>query len=106
LHAAATVRDECGLTDAEGAEEIAEAVRLHSTSDAGAGLLARVLFLADRLEPTRSFEGARELRLLARKDFEAAYRRALEAKIRHLETEGRAVSPRARRALSAVGDAR
>lgn len=99
-HAAALVREECGLGEADGAAEIEQAVALHSTADADMGRLAKAIFLADALEPTRHFEGIDELRALARKDMDEAFAATLARKCRALEAKGRPVSPRAQRALS------
>jgi HD superfamily phosphohydrolase YqeK len=98
-HAAQWAVRELGLSDAEGADEIAEAVSLHSTADRAMGRLARVLFVADALEPTRGYEGIDELRALARRDLDSAFSRVLERKCAHLSRRGEPLSPRAQRAL-------
>lgn len=97
-HAALVARQDFGVVD----EEILQAVALHSTADAGMGMLAKILFLADALEPTREHEGLAESRKLARKDLDAAFVRVLERKTRHVEERGGSVSPRALRALAQV----
>lgn len=86
------------LTAAEGADAIAEAVALHSTGEAGAGPLARLMLVADSIEPTRDFEGVEALRELARVDLEAGFAAALDRKISFLRDRGMIPSPRAERA--------
>lgn len=95
-HAAALARGELALED----EELACAVALHSTADEGMSQLAKILFLADALEPGREHEGIRELRALARKDLDEAFRRTLERKCRAVQDKGWGLSPRAARAMA------
>lgn len=103
FHAAAAIGTELDLTREQGAEEIAEAVRLHSTADSPIGPLARILFIADFTEPGRDFPGLNELRRIARQSLEDGYRRVLEHKCRYMKRQGKTLSPRALRALSAEG---
>lgn len=99
LHAAARAREDASLPLGEAREEIAHAVELHSTAEENASALTKVLFLADALEPGRDYEGVDELRALARRDLNEAFRSTLEHKCRFVESKGLPVSPRARRAL-------
>lgn len=103
LHAAAWARRTGALAGIEGAEAIVEAVRLHSTADAGMGPLAKILFIADYTEPGRDFEGVGELRELAARDLEQGFAACLERKYRHMMSKGKAISPRALRAAEAAG---
>ena len=80
-------------------DEIARAVAAHSTADSGMSPLAQILCLADYLEPGRSFEGIDALRELARSDLDRGFRAALHHKCRYVEQKGRALSPRAARAM-------
>lgn len=98
--AAAHARHELGLGPEDALDAISEAVALHSTTDAGAGPLTRLMLLADSLEPTRDFEGIEELRKLAANDFEAAFEATLANKVEHMKSRGIEPSPRALRALA------
>jgi HD superfamily phosphohydrolase YqeK len=64
---------------------------------------SKVIFLADYLEPTRRFEELKQLRELAQQDLDSAYQRALETKIRYIQSRGRPLHPRSLRALASVG---
>ena len=107
LHAAKAIGTELDLTRGargeQGAAEIAEAVRLHSTADSPIGPLARILFIADFTEPGRDFPGLDELRRIARQSLDGGYRRVLEHKCRYMKAQGKTLSPRALRALSGEG---
>lgn len=79
---AAQLAEDWGIEDAE----ILEAVRLHTVPDPAMGDLAKIVFLADMLEPTRrSWPGQEELRRLAEEDLDAAMVRALEETLSYLE---------------------
>lgn len=98
LRAAVFAEGEMGLSD----PEILEAITLHTTGDAQISPLARALFVADFCEPGRRTEQAPEILQAAREDLDEGYRRALVAKTRHiLSKKGRALHPRAIRALRA-----
>jgi predicted HD superfamily hydrolase involved in NAD metabolism len=103
-HAAVIARQDLGLTEADGIDEIAEAVQFHSTGERGIGPLAKALFIADFTEPGRDFDGIDELRETARRDLDEAYRLCLERKGAYLKSRGIKESPRARRALEAEAE--
>jgi len=88
-----------GVTD----ESVLRAIRLHPTGEAEMSRLDRIIFLADYIEPTRHFDGLMELRRLAERDLDNAFRHALECKLRHIRDQGRPLHPRSLRALAAVG---
>ena len=48
-------------------------------------LLEKIVFTADLLEPSRSYEEVDELRLAVEKDFEAGFKRCVERLIEHLK---------------------
>ncbi len=52
--------------------EICDAIRWHTTGKAGMDLFEKILYLADKIEPTRSFPGVETVRELAVKDLDAA----------------------------------
>ena len=88
-----------GISD----QAILHAIRYHSTGEVNATPLDKIIYLADYLEPTRSFEGLKELRLLAEQDLDAAFREALAHKLRHVQSMGRMLHPRSLRALAWAG---
>ena len=97
-HAAAVIAEkDLGVSD----PEILEAIRLHSTADAGVSMLTRISFVADLIEPMRTWQEAHAIRCLARHDFDAAFQSAMRAKIDHLIEREKVVHPRALRALEA-----
>lgn len=59
-------------------EEVENAVRWHTTGRPGMSLLEKILYLADYIEPTRSFPGLEETRALAQRDLDAAVFRATQ----------------------------
>lgn len=79
LHAPAGARmlRSYGICD----DDIENAVRYHTVGREGMSLLERIIYLADMLEPSRSFEGVEELRELCDKDFEAAFLMTLRRSI-------------------------
>jgi HD superfamily phosphohydrolase YqeK len=52
--------------------EILEAVRVHTTGFPGMSTLAKVVYLADCLEPGRDFPGLIDIRNIARNDLDRA----------------------------------
>ena len=95
--AAGLAAREYGVTD----EEILEAIRHHSTGHPAMSNVAKVLFLADHLEPTRGFPSDELLRT-AHKNLDEAVIAVLQAKISHLRDRGQNVHPRAVQTLAAL----
>lgn len=80
---------EGGVTD----QDILLAIRYHTTGRAGMGLLEKIVYLADYIEPGRSFPGVEEVRALARENLDAALVRALGNTISFLISKGQPVFP-------------
>lgn len=79
---AAQLAEDWGIED----EEILEAVRLHTVPDPKMGTLAKIVYVADMIEPTRrSWPGQEELKRLAEEDLDAAMVKALEETLSYLE---------------------
>ncbi len=79
LHAktgAALARDRFGIGD-----DVYEAIRWHTTGKPDMTLLEKIIYLADYIEPTRSFDGVEELRALAYENLDRAMARGLEMSI-------------------------
>lgn len=74
-------------------EPMAQAIRWHSTGRWGMGLLEKVVFLADKLEPGKEgyYQGLGDLSDLARQDLDRAVLRYLDWLIGHLIDRGQLV---------------
>lgn len=93
LHApvgAALLPVELGITDAE----IAGAVAYHTTGRAGMSSLEKIVYLADMIEPGRSFPGVEEIRKLAGHDLDRALLQAVEHTLKHVLDRGLLMHPR------------
>ena len=80
-----------GVKDAE----VLEAIRCHTVGGENLSLTARIVFLADMLEPGRKFPGVEELRRLAEKDTEQALFAAYRSTIGYLLEAGALIHPAA-----------
>ena len=65
-------------------KDILEGIRYHTTGAPHMSKLAKVVYLADLLEPTRDFPGIEDMRILARKDLDKAMINAFAQTIRYL----------------------
>ncbi|HHY68364.1 MAG TPA: HD domain-containing protein [Alicyclobacillus sp.] len=86
--AAAKLGQEFGVED----DEVADAVRYHTTGRPGMGLLERVVCLADAVEPGRAYPGVDRLRQLASQDLDRALAEMFDASLRDLLDRGRPVA--------------
>lgn len=87
LHAmtgAGFAKEELGVTD----EEVLSAVYYHTTARAGMTLLEKIIFLADYVEPLRTFDGVERVRNVVYQDLEKALRIALDATIGEILERG------------------
>lgn len=87
--AAAMMERDFAVTD----EELLNAVASHTTGRAGMGLLEKVVFLADAIEPGRDYPSADEIRRIAETDLDLACIRMLERTIDYLEQKGTSIDP-------------
>ena len=86
LHAktgAAIARERYGVSDA-----VYDAIRWHTTGKPDMSLLEEVIYMADYIEPTRSFEGVDELRRLAYEDLDRAMLLGLEMSLEEIADRG------------------
>ena len=100
LHAAAGAdyaRTAYGVTD----EAVLRAIRLHTTGDADMTVLDQVVYLADMIEPGRTFEGADEIRNAG--SLQEMMRLALLRSIWYINKKGGQVHPATQRALADLG---
>ena len=80
-------------------EAVVSAIRSHTTGKADMNLLETIIYVADYMEPNRSFPGVEQLRKLAFSDLTAALKLGLEMTLEHLKEQGNEVSPESREAL-------
>lgn len=83
------ITEQFGIMDMQ----IKNAVRYHTTGRAGMSMLERIIYLADMIEPNRSFDGVEELRELAEKDIDGACIAACELTIRYTMAKGKLIHP-------------
>lgn len=72
-------------------EEILSAMRWHTTGKENMTKLEKIIYLADLIEPTRTFEGVEEIRKAAYEDLDSAMMKALTHTTIYLLTKGCAV---------------
>lgn len=71
--------------------EILDAIRFHTTGRPGMSTLEKVIYLADFIEPGRSFPGIDHIRNLSISDLDAAVVTAMESTINHLKRNNKQV---------------
>lgn len=69
------VEAELGIKD----REVLEAIALHTTGEKGMSLLAKIIYLADYIEPNRKFPGVKEIRKFSFLDLDQALLLATES---------------------------
>lgn len=74
---------------------VREACAVHTTGAPEMSVLAKIIYVADMIEPGRSFSGVDELRAEAARDLDAALLGAASFKLRHLIRRQRTIDPRA-----------
>jgi len=92
LHAeaGALMAEQAGVDD----PEILAAIRCHTTGKVGMNLLDKLLYLADFIEPGRSFPGLQEIRHAAAKNVDETMLLAVSASIRYLLDRREYIDPR------------
>lgn len=83
--AAKSLEADYGIRD----ENILEAIAWHTTGKAGMGDLAKIVYLADMIEPTREYPGVERLRELAYNDLEQAFFASVKHNILHVIDKGK-----------------
>lgn len=86
---AQTAKGEFGMEDGE----ILNALRFHTTGRSGMTMLEKIIYLADCIEPGRSFSGVEQIREAAARGIDSGCLCAFEYSIAHLENKGASVSP-------------
>ena len=74
-------------------EQVCQAIFWHTTGKADMSLLDKVIYLADYIEPNRSFDGVEQLRALAYEDLDAALLMGMEMTIQEMREKGSPIHP-------------
>jgi len=82
-------KEEYGIGD----EEILSAVRCHTTGCENMSTLDKIIFLADYIEPGRSFEGVERVRRTAFDDLDQALITAFDGVLEHVIKKGKLIHP-------------
>ncbi|MDD3168394.1 MAG: bis(5'-nucleosyl)-tetraphosphatase (symmetrical) YqeK [Eubacteriales bacterium] len=69
-------------------QDILNAVRFHTTGRANMSRLEKIIYLADAIEPNRSYPGIEEIRELAGQDLDRACLASLEHSIEYVNCRG------------------
>lgn len=80
-------REELGVTD----EEVLSAIKYHTTGRANMSDLEKVIYIADLLEPSRTFNGVDVLRNEIDKDFNKGFKICLEEIVEFLKQSGKEI---------------
>lgn len=94
---AAVAKDRFGVS-----QEIYDAIYYHTTGKAAMTLLEKIIYLADYIEPSRSFPGVEELRRAVHADLNRGLYEALQDSIRELHGYGSPVHPHTQEALEYI----
>ena len=69
-------------------EEVYDAIFWHTTGKADMSLLAKIIYMADYIEPNRDFEGVDEMRRLAYSDLDKAMLMGVASTIEDMTQRG------------------
>lgn len=86
---ACITQSEFGIYDAE----VLDAIRYHTTGKANMSLLAKIIYIADYIEPGRDFDGVSELREMAYDDLDSAIIFGIDFTICDLVNQGKTIHP-------------
>ena len=67
---------------------VVEAIRYHTTGRLNMGLLEKILYIADYIEPCRNFPGVQELREAAYRNIDEALLMGMEMTMEHVRRQG------------------
>ena len=81
--------EEYGVTD----PEILHAIRNHTIGKVGMSLLDKIIYVADKIEPSRHYEGLDDIRSLAYEDINRAMLLVMEHSADYTVTSGRTINP-------------
>ena len=83
------VRDEFGMND----EDVLNAIRYHTTGRANMSMLEKLIYIADMIEPGRSFPGVENLRQRAEESLDTAMEACIYQSVQFLVNKRVAVFP-------------
>lgn len=72
---------------------VVEAIRYHTTGRANMGLLEKIIYIADYIEPCRSFSGVEQMRAAAQRNLDEALLMGLEMAMEHVHHQGQELAP-------------
>lgn len=81
-------------------EEVVSAICSHTTGKANMNTLEKIIYVADYMEPNRSFDGVERLRELAFSDLDGALKLGLEMTLAVLKSEGKTIASQSQEALA------
>ena len=90
-------RDAYGVRD----DEILDAIRCHQLCRESMTLLDKIIYLADKIEPTRDYPGVETLRTIAAADLDRAVLACMDSVHEHLIREGKRIKQEGERARQA-----
>lgn len=73
--------------------EILDAVKYHTTGKGNMSMLAKIIYIADYIEPNRDFDGVEELRRMAYEDIDAAIVHGIDETVKDLIKRGLVIHP-------------
>ena len=73
--------------------EVLMAIRNHTLGRVGMSMLEKIIYVADKIEPSRDYEGLDEIRELAYKDIDGAMLLVMQHSAEYTAASGRAVNP-------------
>ncbi|RJQ51773.1 MAG: HD domain-containing protein [Actinobacteria bacterium] len=86
---ASLVEEELNVHD----EELLQAIRYHTIGRPGMSPLEKIVYLADMIEPARSFPGVEEIRAAAARSLDEAFKLAYRRSLEHLLESGKPLHP-------------
>lgn len=73
-------------------QDILNAIRYHTTGRRSMSLLEKIVFMGDYIEPSRNFEGIKEIRDLAFKNLDRSLLLTLDTNIKYLIDKGKTIA--------------
>ncbi len=90
--------DDYGVTD----REVLQAIENHTLGKAGMTMLDKVIYLADKIEPSRDYEGVAEIREAAYKDVNMGMILVMQHTMDYTSKNGRLVNPTTSDAMESI----
>lgn len=87
--AAILVKEEFEIYD----EEVLESIKYHTTGKANLSTLAKIIYLADAIEPLREYQGVEKIRKKVKDDLDQALLLSLNITLEYLIKKGRLIHP-------------